>query len=58
MKRQILKTDGECDSEYYFSPVKNKQIKLRSKTSKDEKENIYYCRNNCFRHEEKSKKHF
>lgn len=57
MKRQILKTDGESDSEYYFSPIKNNQIKLRSKTSKDEKENIYYYRNNCFRHEEKSKKH-
>lgn len=37
MKRQILKTDGENDSEYYFSPRKNNQIKLRSKTSKDEK---------------------
>lgn len=41
MKRQILKTDGESNSEYYFSPLKNNHAKLRSKTSKDEKGNIY-----------------
>lgn len=49
MKRQILKTDGG-------SNLKNNQTKLRSKTSKDEKESIYYYRNNCFRQEEKRKK--
>lgn len=56
MKRQILKTDGESNSEYYFSPLKNIQTKLRNKTSKDEKENIHYYRNNCFRQEKKRKK--
>ena len=58
MKWQILKTDGESNSNYYFSPLKNNQPKLRSKISKDEKESIYYYRNNCLRQEEKRKKSF
>lgn len=56
MKRQILKADGECNSEYDFSLLQNSQTKLRSETSKGENENIYLHRNNCFRHEEKRKK--
>lgn len=31
MKRQILKTDGESDSEYYFSPIKITRLNLEVK---------------------------
>jgi len=36
IERQIPKTDGENNSKYYFSPLKNDQTKLRSKISEDE----------------------
>lgn len=46
----------EAVLKYYFSPLKNNQSKLRNETSKDEKENVYYYRNNSFRQGEKRKK--